>query len=97
MRLEAIDRLFSCSLASLLMLGSFFASAVLFTGSLGFGLCSYQYGSWVAEAPSSKEAAPFAAPFLLFSSLSAASFALSLSAVGDGLVCRSARRSSRRS
>ena len=83
-------------LASLLVrppLASFAFSGLLGLGALGFGLCSFSYGKWASEAPSSQEAAAHALPFLLFSTSGAASLLLSGSALADGLAQRSQRRS----
>ena len=52
--------------------------SVLFSAALGSGLCSFSYGRAIQTAPSMRTAEPLAAPFLLFSSFSAAALALSL-------------------
>lgn len=52
--------------------------SVLFSAALGSGLCSFSYGRAIQTAPNARAALPFAAPFALFSSFSAAALALSL-------------------
>ena len=72
---------------------SFALSGLLALGGLGFALCSWSYGTWAAEAPSAKEAAPLALPFMLFSVSGTSAFLLSAVALSDGLAARRSRRS----
>ena len=72
---------------------SFALSGLLGLGALLFGLCGFSYGKWASEAPSAKEAAPLALPFLLFSTSAATSLLLSGVILGDGLAQRDNRRS----
>ena len=74
-------------------LSSFAFSGLLGLGSVLFGLCSFSYAKWASEAPSAKEAAPLALPFILFSTSAATSLLLSGTALGDGLAQRGNRRS----
>jgi hypothetical protein len=71
---------------------SFALSGLLALGGLGFALCSWSYGKWASEAPSAKEAAPFALPFMLFSTSGASAFLLSAVALSDGLAARRSRK-----
>lgn len=71
---------------------SFALSGLLALGGLGFALCSWSYGTWAAKAPSAKEAAPLALPFMLFSTSGASAFLLSAAALGDGLAARRSRK-----
>ncbi len=91
---EARDRL--APSLSVLMLRSVRALAptlALFAGSVAFGLCAATYGNRISLAPSAQAAAPFAAPFSLFASATAASFALAAAASCDAAekLSRSAR------
>lgn len=70
---------------------SFAPSLALLFGCFGFGLASSSYGKAITFAPSLKEAAPLAAPFLLCASGAAASFALSVVALADRPKARRSR------
>ena len=62
----------------------YYVSALLLTVTGGILSCGMSfYGCRIAAAPSAKAAAPFAAPFALFASGSAASFVLAAVSVSS--------------
>ena len=54
-----------------------FSAVVLLAFAVGSGVCAASYAQASASAPSAKEAAPFALPFMLFSTASASALLLS--------------------
>lgn len=74
----------SDALDPLLCMSSRFTAAMLAACGLGFGLVAASYGRYISLSDSPKEAAPFAAPFVLFVVTSSASIVLSVAAVADG-------------
>ena len=68
--------------------GPLFAAATLFATTVGLGVCASTYGRWISEAPTAREAAPYAAPFMLFAVGAGASFALSAAATADAITRR---------
>ena len=71
---------------------SFALSGLLALGGLGFALCSWSYAKWASEAPSPREAAPLAVPFMLFSISGGSALLLSAVSFGDGLAARRSRK-----
>jgi len=58
-------------------------ACALFSLTVASGLCASAYGDRITASPSVRAAAPFAAPFALFASLTGASFALAAAASCD--------------
>lgn len=81
-------------MARLRILAPFFALSL---GSVCFGLCCLTYGKGIVSAPSPREAAPYAVPFVLVSAAAAASLAMAGGALCDASekLSRSSSRSSR--
>lgn len=74
-------------LRSALLSASFFALAIVAS------LPAAKFGQEIAFAPSARAAAPLAAPFALFASLTAASLSLSFAAACSEPQARRSRRS----
>ena len=75
------------------MLRSFLLPASLFALGVIASLPTADFGRRIAFAPSARVAAPLAAPFALFASLTAASLSLSFAAACSEPQARRSRRS----
>jgi hypothetical protein len=68
------------------------SSAALAIGAVVFGLCAGSYARWASQADTARDAAPFALPFMLFSTAAASSAALALVASIDAAAQQSRRQ-----